>query len=168
MEDKVRVSEIAEEAGATSTEVINKAKDLGISLKAASSSVSYEDAEEIANYIMTGDSKLLKKKIPAKKAKIQEEEPKIEERPEIKIEEKPVEKEQIKPIEKKPSLKRGTIKKVEPIKKVEEPKIIEKKEQSKEDEKVKTKEKEEIKEEVKEEQKPKPEPKSLISTSENG
>ncbi len=54
MSDKVRVYEIAEEAGASSQEVIVKAKDLGINLKSPQSAVSYEDAENITNYIMTG------------------------------------------------------------------------------------------------------------------
>lgn len=63
MSDKVRVYEIAEEAGASSSEVIDKAKDLDIKLTSPQSAVSYEDAEEIANYIMTGKSKLLKKSV---------------------------------------------------------------------------------------------------------
>ncbi|MGA1932160.1 translation initiation factor IF-2 [Arcobacter sp. YIC-464] len=62
MSDKVRVYEIADEAGASSQEVITKAKDLNIELKSPQSAVSYEDAEEIANYIMTGKSKRLAKK----------------------------------------------------------------------------------------------------------
>ncbi len=60
MLDKVRVYEIAEEAGATSAEVVEKAKDLGIELKSPQSAVSYEEAAEITTYIMTGKSKLLK------------------------------------------------------------------------------------------------------------
>ena len=59
MEDKVRVFEIAEEAGSTSAEVIKKAADLAIVLKSAQGSVSCEVAEEIVSYIMTGKSKLL-------------------------------------------------------------------------------------------------------------
>ena len=59
MEDKVRVFEIAEEAGSTSAEVIKKAADLAIVLKSPQSSVSFEEAEEIAGYIITGNSKLL-------------------------------------------------------------------------------------------------------------
>ncbi len=59
MEDKVRVFEIAEEAGATSTEVIKKAAELSIVLKSPQSAVSFEHAEAIADYIMTGKSKLL-------------------------------------------------------------------------------------------------------------
>lgn len=69
MSDKVRVYEIAEEAGANSTEVIEKAKDLGIELKSPQSVVTIEEAEEITNYVMTGKSKLLKV-APAPKKKI--------------------------------------------------------------------------------------------------
>ena len=60
MDEKVKVHEIAEEAGATSADVINKALDLGLNLKSAQSAVSDDIAEEITNYIMTGKSKLLK------------------------------------------------------------------------------------------------------------
>lgn len=71
MSDNVRVYEIAEEAGASSSEVITKAKDLGIELGSAQSAVSFEDAEEIANYIMTGkSSKLVKATAPKKIKKV--------------------------------------------------------------------------------------------------
>ena len=70
MEDKVRVYEIAEESGATSGEVISKATDLGLELKSVQSAVSFEDAEEIVKYIMTGKSKLLNKKEPEQKTVI--------------------------------------------------------------------------------------------------
>ena len=70
MSDKVRVYEIAEEAGASSSDVITKAKDLGIELKSAQSAVSFEDAEEIAKYIMTGKSSKLPEKKIEKKPKI--------------------------------------------------------------------------------------------------
>ena len=66
MSDKVRVYEIAEEAGASSSDVIAKAKDLSIELKSPQSAVSIEDAEEITNYIMTGKSSKLPVKAPAK------------------------------------------------------------------------------------------------------
>jgi translation initiation factor IF-2 len=66
MEDKVRVFEIAEEAGSTSAEVIKKAADLGIILKTAQTGVPIEEAEEITNYIVTGKSKLLNNKKKAK------------------------------------------------------------------------------------------------------
>lgn len=70
MSDNVRVYEIADETGATSAEVITKAKDLSIELKSPQSTVSFEDAEEIATYILTGKSSKLpaKPKAAAKKA----------------------------------------------------------------------------------------------------
>ena len=70
MSDKVRVYEIAEEAGASSSDVIAKAKDLKIELKSAQSAVSIEDAEEITNYIMTGKSSKLPVKAAAKVKKV--------------------------------------------------------------------------------------------------
>ncbi|MCT7591530.1 translation initiation factor IF-2 N-terminal domain-containing protein [Arcobacter lacus] len=54
MPDIVRVYEIGEETGSSSQDVIAKAKDLGIKLKSPQSAVSYEDAENITNYMMTG------------------------------------------------------------------------------------------------------------------
>jgi translation initiation factor IF-2 len=73
MSDKVRVYEIAEEAGATSAEVIAKAKDLKIELKSPQSAVSFEEAEEITNYIMTGKSPKLEVKTVAKPKKVVQE-----------------------------------------------------------------------------------------------
>ena len=72
MSDKVRVYEIAEEAGASSADVIAKAKDLKIELKSPQSAVSFEDAEEITNYIMTGKSPKLEVKPVAKPKKVVE------------------------------------------------------------------------------------------------
>jgi translation initiation factor IF-2 len=72
MSDKVRVYEIAEEAGATSAEVIAKAKDLKIELKSPQSAVSFEDAEEITNYIMTGKSSKLEVETVSKPKKVVE------------------------------------------------------------------------------------------------
>lgn len=68
MSDKIKVVEIAEESGATTADVIKKAKDLGLDLKSPHSTVSVEDAEEIRKYIMTGNSSRLtiKEKRPAK------------------------------------------------------------------------------------------------------
>lgn len=91
MSDNVRVYEIAEEAGASSTEVIAKAKDLGIELKSPQTAVSFEDAEEIANYIMTGKSSKLAKK-PAAKKVVKKKEPvekETESKEELKKEEEP-------------------------------------------------------------------------------
>ncbi len=94
MSDKVRVYEIAEEAGASSQDVITKAKDLGIELKSPQSAVSFEDAEEIANYIMTGKSSRISDKSPSKiKKPIKKEETKENKEPEVLTEKK--EKEEI-------------------------------------------------------------------------
>lgn len=68
MSDKIKVVEIAEESGATSVDVIKKAKDLGIVLKSPHSTVSVEDAEELVKYIMTGkSSRLIVKEVKEKK-----------------------------------------------------------------------------------------------------
>ena len=73
MSDKVRVFEIAEEAASTSAEVMQKAKELGIDLKTAQATVSYEDAEEITQYIMTGKSSRIKEPVEEKVLKPKEE-----------------------------------------------------------------------------------------------
>jgi len=54
MTDKVSVSEIAKELGIASKDVLEKAKSMGIEVKAAQSKVSMEQAESIANFIMNG------------------------------------------------------------------------------------------------------------------
>lgn len=92
MSDSVRVYEIADETGSTSTEVIAKAKDLNIELKSPQSTVSFEDAEEIAKYLLSGTSDKLVKKPKAKKAVEEKEEPQaVEPTPqnsEVKVEQK--------------------------------------------------------------------------------
>ncbi len=99
MSDKVRVYEIAEEAGASSADVIAKAKDLNIELKSPQSAVSYEDAEEITKYIMTGNSSRLPSKPVSKAKKIVE---KItEEIAEEEVQETKIELEKVEVIEKK-------------------------------------------------------------------
>lgn len=62
---KVRVHEIATELGLKSKDIIDKAKDLDIDIKTASSTVSIEEAQELANYILTGKSTRLKSEAPA-------------------------------------------------------------------------------------------------------
>ena len=54
MSEKVRVHEIAKELGIDSKEVVVKASEMGLVVKSASSSVSMEDAEKIANFIING------------------------------------------------------------------------------------------------------------------
>ncbi len=56
MIDKVRVHEVATEMGIASKEVINKATEMGIEVKSAQSTISMEQAEQIANYIMNGEA----------------------------------------------------------------------------------------------------------------
>lgn len=107
MSDKVRVYEIAEEAGASSQDVIAKAKDLGIELKSPQSAVSYEDAEEIANYIMTGKSSKLVKKAASKPKKVVEKV--VKEEKKIEITPKKEEKIELKPEVKKVSISKPKI-----------------------------------------------------------
>ena len=56
MTEKVSVKEIADELGIASKDVLEKAKNMGIEVKAAQSKVTMEQAENIANYIMNGES----------------------------------------------------------------------------------------------------------------
>lgn len=114
MSDKVRVYEIAEEAGASSQEVIAKAKDLGIELKSPQSAVSYEEAEEITNYIMTGKSPKIATKTASKPKKT------VENIVEEKV--KTVEKEII--VEEKKEIVKETVEKKDEIKKPELKKVV--------------------------------------------
>ncbi len=81
MSDKVRVHEIAKELGIDSKEVVVKAAEIGVEIKTASSSVSMNDAEKIANYIINGAPapKPAAPKVTVKKAAKKEETPKAEE-----------------------------------------------------------------------------------------
>ncbi len=54
MSEKVRVHEVAKELGITSKEVIDKAKEVGLEVKAAQSTMNMQQAEELANFIMNG------------------------------------------------------------------------------------------------------------------
>ena len=64
MIDKVRVHEVATEMGIASKDVINKATEMGIEVKSAQSTISMEQAEQIANYIMNGKTPQPKKETP--------------------------------------------------------------------------------------------------------
>ena len=82
--DKVRIKEIAEELGIKSKEVVEKATDIGLVVKAANSSVTHEEAEKLMNYVLTGvkeESQPVKPKPTVKKAKTKpkKEEPKPQE-----------------------------------------------------------------------------------------
>ncbi|WP_200762569.1 translation initiation factor IF-2 [Nitrosophilus alvini] len=52
--DKVRIHEIASELGLKSKEVVERAIEIGFNVKAASSTVTYEEAEKLMDYIMSG------------------------------------------------------------------------------------------------------------------
>ena len=69
MEDKVRVYEVAEESGATSAEVIAKAAEISIDLKSPQSTLTFDQAEEIVNYMVSGKNTTKKetKKVSSKK-----------------------------------------------------------------------------------------------------
>ncbi|MDD3342166.1 MAG: translation initiation factor IF-2 [Sulfurospirillaceae bacterium] len=54
--DKVRINEIAKELGMKSKDVIERAVEMGIDVKAASSSLNTEDAEKLMNYVLTGET----------------------------------------------------------------------------------------------------------------
>ncbi len=81
MTDKVSVKEIADELGIASKDVLEKAKSMGIEVKAAQSKVSMEQAESIANYIMNGDDEKPAPKTITKVVKKAKEEPSQEEEP---------------------------------------------------------------------------------------
>ncbi len=116
MTEKVSVSEIAKELGIASKDVLEKAKNMGIEVKAAQSKVSMEQAEEIANYIMNGDNNLpetqkktavkVKNETPEKKEETPQKDAQIESQ---KVEEAPQQKE---------------ITKVEPVREISKKKEI--------------------------------------------
>jgi len=130
MTDKVSVKEIADELGIASKDVLEKAKSMGIEVKAAQSKVSMEQAEAIANYIMNGDDEKPAPKTVTKVVKKAKEEPSKEEEPkaevtaekeeETKSEATPQEpvKEEVKATEEKPSEeeKAPEVKKEVPVK----------------------------------------------------
>ena len=85
--DKVRIHEIASELGLKSKDVLEKAKEMGLKVKAISSSVTYEEAEKLTEYIMSGEAATTQKPEEAKPK--EEPKEKVEEKPkETKIEEK--------------------------------------------------------------------------------
>ena len=107
--DKVRIHEIASELGLKSKDVLEKAKELGLKVKTPSSGVTFEEAEKLTEYIMSGASAaaetpkeepkkekkseaLKEEKTPAqepqaKEEKAQEEAPKEEPKPKSELKE---------------------------------------------------------------------------------
>ena len=77
--DKVRIHEIASELGLKSKDVLEKAKELGLKVKTPSSGVTFEEAEKLTEYIMSGASAA---------AEAPKEEPKKEKKSEAPKEEK--------------------------------------------------------------------------------
>ena len=53
--DKVKIQDVAAEAGLSNAEVLEKANKLGFNVKVASSSISMENAEVLFNYIVSGE-----------------------------------------------------------------------------------------------------------------
>lgn len=99
--DRVRIHEIAKELGIKSKDVVEKATELGLEAKAASSAVTPEEAEKLMNYVLTGVKEDI---VPAQEVK---KSPKVEEK------EQEVEKEVAEPV------------KTQPIKKETKPKATE-------------------------------------------
>ncbi|HHD79388.1 MAG TPA: translation initiation factor IF-2, partial [Epsilonproteobacteria bacterium] len=52
--DKVKIQEIAEEAGLSNGDLIEKAKELGFDVKAANSTISYDDAGILVDFAISG------------------------------------------------------------------------------------------------------------------
>ena len=100
--DKVIIQEIAEEAGLSNGELIEKAKELGFNVKAANSTISMDDAGVLVDYAISGTlPKGFKKpgekpKLKVVKKKVAEEETVAEK---IQPEEVPAEKEPVVEIE---------------------------------------------------------------------
>ena len=78
MTDKVSIKEIADELGITSKDVLEKAKSMGLEVKAAQSKVTMEEAEGIANFIMNGEDEKPAPKKPKVIKKAKTETPKEE------------------------------------------------------------------------------------------
>ena len=68
--DKVRIQEVAEEAGLSNGELIEKAKELGFDVKAANSAISLDDAGILVDYAISGTLPKSFKKPGEKKRKI--------------------------------------------------------------------------------------------------
>ena len=138
----VRISEIANELGYPSKEIVEKAQELGLKVKTHSNAVSLEEAEAIYEYVQTG---VIPDKFKKKKS-----EPKAKKEPKKVSEKEPAKKE-----EKPKTEPKKAATKAEP--KPEKPKAEPKKEVQISEEKPKTEPKKE--EPVKVEQKPAEAPK---------
>ncbi len=79
--DKVRIHEIASELGLKSKDVLEKAKELGYKVKATSSAVTFEEAEKLTEYIMSGATPQEQKPKPKMVKKPKKEEKEVAEAP---------------------------------------------------------------------------------------
>ena len=52
--DKVKIQEIADEAGLSNNEMLEKAKELGYNVKAANSTINMEEAGVLVDYVISG------------------------------------------------------------------------------------------------------------------
>ena len=52
--DKVKIQEIADEAGLSNGDLLEKAKELGFDVKAANSTISLDDAGVLVDYAISG------------------------------------------------------------------------------------------------------------------
>ncbi len=75
--DKVRIHEIAKELGIKSKEVVEKASLIGLEVKAPSSAVTPEEAENLMNFILTGEVAGLVKEEPKSKTENKKDEVKV-------------------------------------------------------------------------------------------
>ncbi len=101
MTEKVKVHEIAKELGISSKDVIKKALEMNIEVKSAQSSVTMEQAEGLANFIINGES--IEAPQPAKKepAKAKSDTPKKEDTKTPEVKEATEDKKAAEPKEKK-------------------------------------------------------------------
>ncbi len=89
--DKVRISEIAKELGMGSKDVLAKAKEIDLNVKAVSSVVTVESAEQLMNFIMTGakpQSKSVQKEVVKKVKAPQDIKPKPQKKLQLEKEDK--------------------------------------------------------------------------------
>ncbi|NLY03616.1 MAG: translation initiation factor IF-2, partial [Campylobacter sp.] len=130
---EVQISDIALELGYDSKEIIEKAQEMGLKVKASNSKVSVDDAEDIYNYIQTGELPVKKKATSSKKvsAKHDTKEVAVKSKTTDKLQEK--NKEDIKP-QTKSEIKKVDdvqIKEIKPIEEVKEQSVKEVKQEPK-------------------------------------
>ena len=121
---KVRIHEIAKELGIKSKEVVEKATDIGLDVKSASSAIGSDEAEALMNFVLTGARPEPAESEPIPAAKETQPEPKTPQKIEDKEPPKPKESkmpENKENIVKKPQTSRPPEPK--PVPKVQEPKL---------------------------------------------